>query len=471
VQKNYFPFKQILILFVNNFKQIFIMNNLIKLFFLSFALFFVSNSYAQHQQKVILLTNATVFDGENEQLIEGTDVLIEGNLITQIAKNITAPANAEVINVQGKTLIPGLSDSHVHIMWNDNIEYLIYNAQEGYLGVLAARNAKEMLMRGFTTVRDMGGPAMGLKKAIDDGVTPGPRILPSGAFVSQSAGHGDFEPRMSYKSPYYSGHVDNAYIRGWTIIADGVPEVLKATREILRSGATQIKIMGSGSITGAHDPLDVTEYTIDELKAIVKEAEKWGTYATIHAYSSESILNAIEAGVRSIEHGLFASEDAMKLMKEKDIFFSTQFLSYSATPEEAGMEGPAIPKYLEAQKGAVAGYKNAKKVGVKMSFGTDILGGLQIATFQTQEFLARSKYFSGYEILKQATSNNAELFERSGKRHPYQEGALGVVKVGAYADILLVDGNPLEDISLLADPAKNLKLIMKDGKIYKNTLE
>lgn len=419
----------------------------------------------------ILFTNVNVFDGKNKALIEDANIVVTGNLITAISTEPLAVAGGRVIDGGGRMLIPGLTDSHTHIVWNDNIEKLIYSAPEGYVGVLAAKNAREMLLRGFTTVRDLGGPAHGLAQAIDAGIVDGPRIFPSGAFLSQSSGHGDFDPRLYYLSPHFTGQIDKAYLRGWTIIADGVPEVQKGSREILRAGATQIKIMGSGSITGAHDPLDVTEYTLEELKAIVKEADKWGTYATIHAYSSESIMNAIEAGVQSVEHALFASEKAMKLMKKKDVFFSTQFLSYSLTPEEAGMTGPAVPKYLEAQAGAKKGYELAKKVGVKMTWGTDILGSLDLTRLQSQEFVARSKYFSGYEILKQATSNNAELFARSGLRSPYQDGPLGVIEEGAYADILLVNGNPLEDITLLADPEKNLALIMKDGVIYKNTLE
>lgn len=418
----------------------------------------------------ILFTNATVFDGVNEKPMTNTSVLVEGNLIKEIGPNIKATKNIQVIDVEGRTLMPGLTDCHTHIMWNDNIEYLIYSSQDGYLGAMAAKNAEQMLMRGFTTVRDLGGPSFGLKKAIDDGAIPGPRILPSGAFISQTAGHGDFDTRMKYQSNHYTGQTDLAYTRGWTIVADGVPEVIKASREILRAGATQLKIMGSGSITGAHDPLDVTEYTLEELKAIVKEADKWGTYATIHAYSTESIMNAIEAGVKVIEHGLFASEDAMELMKEKDIFFSTQFLSYSATPEQAGMTGESVAKYNQAKAGAINGYKTAKKAGVKMSFGTDLLGGLEVAKAQNLEFLARAEYFTAYEILKQATSNNAELFERSGKRHPYQQGPLGVIQEGAYADIVVVNGNPLKDIKLLANPEENLTIIMKDGKVYKNTL-
>jgi imidazolonepropionase-like amidohydrolase len=449
------------------------MKNVFNLAFLATFLIALSlNGFAQDAEKqtVTLLTNANVFDGVNEQLIEGTDVLIEGNLIKQIAKNIKAPKGAEVIDIQGKTLLPGLTDAHVHLMLHSEVGYLIYSSPEGYSGAKAARNAYDMLMRGFTTVRDIGGPAIGLKYAIDEGAIPGPRILPAGAMISQSAGHGDFNSSQTYWSSHFAGQIDPAYIRGWTITADGVPEVQKATRETLRSGVAQIKIMGSGSILGAHDPLDVTEYTLEELQAIVKEADKWGTYASIHAYSSESVMNAIEAGVQSIEHGLFASEEAFRLMKEKDVVFSTQYIAFSSTPEEAGMNAVAAPKYLEAKAGADKGFELAKKMGVKMAFGTDIVGSLDLATYQSQEFVLRLKHYTPYEILKQATSENAALFERSGKRHPYLEGPLGVVKVGAYADVVVVEGNPLKDITLLAEPAKNLKLIMKDGKVYKNTL-
>ncbi|WP_063850762.1 amidohydrolase family protein [Flammeovirga sp. SJP92] len=420
-------------------------------------------------QDRILIKNVNVFDGKNEKLKEGVDVLVQGNKIHQIGKNISADS-CEVIDGQGKVLIPGLTDSHTHIMWNDDIEYLVYGAPEGYSGVLAAVNAREMLMRGFTTIRDVGGPSFGLKHLIDEGVTPGPRILPSGAFLSQTSGHGDYDPKEWYLSPHFTGQIDKAYLRGWTIIADGVAETQKATRDILRGGAAQIKAFGSGSITGAHDPIDVTEYTIEELETIVKETDKWGTYATIHAYSNEGVQNAINAGFQCVEHGLFATEETFQMMKDHDVFFSTQFLAFGLTPEQAGLKGEAAKKYLVAQAGAEAGYERAKKIGVKMSWGTDALGSLDIQRMQSLEFTARSKYFTGYEILVQATSNNAELFERSGERHPYKEGPLGVVEKGAYADLLIVEGNPLEDIKLLSNPEKNLLLIMKDGKVFKNIL-
>ncbi|OHX66700.1 metal-dependent hydrolase family protein [Flammeovirga pacifica] len=435
--------------------------------FLAILLIFTSQAFAQNK---IVIKNVNVFDGKNEKLNKGVDVLVEGNMIQKIAANINVDS-CEIIDGHGQTLIPGLTDSHTHIMWNDDIEYLVYGAPEAYSGVLASVNAREMLMRGFTTVRDLGGPSFGLKQLIDKGVTEGPRILPSGAFLSQTSGHGDYDPKEFYLSPHFTGQIDKAYLRGWTIIADGPDEVRKATRDVLRGGASQIKAFGSGSITGAHDPIDVTEYTLEELDAIATETQKWGTYATIHAYSDQGIQNAINAGFKSIEHGLFATEETFKMMKDNDVFFSTQFLAFSLTPEQAGMKGESVKKYLIAQAGAEAGYKRAKAAGVKMSWGTDALGSLETQRMQSLEFTARSKYFSGYEILVQATSNNAELFERSGERHPYKEGKLGVVEKGAYADLLIVDGNPLEDINLLSNPEKNLLLIMKDGKVFKNKLK
>lgn len=424
---------------------------------------------AQTGPQATIIKGAAIFDGKASDLVTGSDVLIENGMISAIGPDLKAEG-AEVIDAAGLTLIPGLMDAHVHIMWNDEIETLIYGAPHEYTGVMAAEGAHRMLMRGFTTVRDAGGPSFGLKMAIDNGTIAGPRILPSGFFISQTAGHGDFEPRLNYLSPHFTGQLDPAYLRGWTIIADGKAEAIKAARETLRYGASQIKIMGSGSITGAHDPLDVTEFTLEELQAIVAESDKWGTYSCIHAYSDASIQNAIKAGVRSVEHGLFASEQSMQMMKDNDVFFSTQYLTYAANPEDTGLTGDAIPKFLQAKAGATAGYEQAKAMGLKVAWGTDILGTIDKGPFQSLEFTARLPYYSPTEILMQATSGNAELLERSGPRHPYRDGPLGVIEPGAYADLLLVNGNPLDDIALLTTPEASLALIMKGGVIHKNLL-
>jgi len=434
------------------------------------VLFFCSFSYAQDKEITTLITNAKIFNGVSEKLIEGSDILIENNLIIKIAPNIKKPKGASVIDAEGHVLTPGFIDSHTHIMWNDDIEYLVYGSAHEYTGVMAAVAAEQMLMRGFTAIRDMGGPSIGLQKAIDDGVAKGPRIFSSGYFISQTSGHGDFNKQLNYQSPYFTNHVDPLYTRGWTLIADGVPEIKKAVRENLRQGVTQIKIMGSGSITGAHDPIDVTEYTLEEMKAIVKEAEKWGTYATVHAYSDESIQNAINAGVKSVEHGLFASAETFEMMKKNNVIFSTQFLSYSLKPEDIGMTGETAKKFLIAQDAAEGGYKRSKELKLKMALGTDILGDIKLQELQMQELVARTKYYTNAEILMQATSINGELLALSGERSPYKEGALGIIKEGAYADLLILKENPLENIEILTK-TENLLVIMKDGKIYKNNLD
>ncbi len=428
-------------------------------------------SFATKIQEKILFTNIKIFDGKHQELKVGYKLLVEKNKITKIAKDLKADANTTLIDGKGSVLMPGLIDAHTHLMVTDTFENVIYRQEQTYVGAVAAKAAYAMLMRGFTTIRDAGGPVSGVKRAIDNGIIIGPRIFPSNAFISQTGGHGDFDPAMSYLSPYFTGIANKATLFGWVMLADGVPEVQKATREVLRSGASQVKVMASGSITGAHDPIDVTEYTYEELKAIVTEAEHWGTYVMIHGYSDNAVRNAIKAGVKSIEHGLLVKPETLKLMKEKDIWLSTQCISYSKEAKELGLEGtPMEKKFNEAKTGAEQTYKLAKEYGLKLAWGTDTFGSLELQATQSDEFTARAKYFSPFEILQQATSLNAQLLSLSGKRSPYQEAPLGVIAEGAYADLLLIKGNPMEDVTLLSKPETNIALIMKDGKIYKNRL-
>ena len=449
-----------------------------KKFFLLSMLLMVLGFNGLHAQEApkpkpqTLFLNVKIFDGKSDKLISGKDVLVEGNRIVKIAPRIATNRMARIIDGQGKILMPGLIDAHVHLTAVKSFDEAIYKYEPTYIAALATEAARRMLMRGFTTVRDAGGPVMGLKRAIDEGTVPGPRIFPSNAFVSQTGGHGDFDLSMTYLSPLFAGQLDKAYLFGWTMTADGVPEVRKAVREVLRSGASQVKIMASGSITGAHDPLDVVEYTPEEMRAIVEEAEKWGTYAMAHAYSDAAVRTALDAGVKTIEHGLMASPETLKLMKEKGAWLSTQCLNYSKNAEDFGVEMPAsvAAKFNEAKQSAERIFKLAKQYGIKMSWGTDGLGSLEVLDTQSQEFTCRKKYFSDAEILKQATSLNGELLTLIGRRSPYPDGPLGVIEEGAYADLLIVDGNPLQDISLLTRTDKTLHLIMKDGKIYKNTL-
>jgi len=435
---------------------------------LSILLFLTVGAYAGNY----LFTNIKIFDGKSNRLIEGKKVLVIGNKIAKIAPKIDVNKSVEIIDGKGAVVMPGLIDAHTHLMVVKPFDQAIYTYEPTYIASLATEAARRMLMRGFTTVRDAGGPVMGLKRAIDEGVVPGPRIFPSNAFISQTGGHGDFDTSMTYLSRYFSGQMDKAYLFGWTMTADGVPEVRKAVREVLRSGASQIKVMGSGSITGAHDPLDVVEYTPKEMRAIVEEAQKWGTYVMVHAYGDKAVRMAVEAGVKSIEHGLMASPETLKMMKKKGVWLSTQCLNYSKNVEDFGVEMPAnvAAKFNEAKKSAERVYGLAKKYGLKLAWGTDTFGSLEVQDTQPDEFVARKKYFSDLEILKQVTSLNGELLALSGRRSPYPDGKLGVIEEGAYADILIVDGDPTKDVSLLAKSKKHIRLIMKDGKVYKNTL-
>ncbi len=419
----------------------------------------------------VLFTNINIFDGRSDQLTMGQNVLVEGNLIVQIGEGLKADAGATVIDGGGRMLMPGLMDAHVHLMLNDAPAKAIYEESWAYVGAQAVAGARAMLLRGFTTVRDVGGPVGGLKKAIDEGLVAGPRVFPSEGFISQTSGHGDLETSVFKLSPYFTGIPDKAELLGWGFVADGVPEVQKATREILRKGATQIKIMAGGGVSSYYDPLDTTQYTLEEMRAIVTEAENWGTYVAAHAYTDLAVKQCIEAGIKSIEHGPFLQEDTLKLMAKKGVWLSPQVFLFGMTPEQLNIVGtPSEPKMRQVNEGSANLMKWAKKFGVKIAWGTDLFGPPAKQALQSKEFIARANFFTPYEILKQVTSSNAELFKLSGKRHPYQEGELGVIQEGAYADLLVIDGNPLNDITILADPEKNLRIIMKDGKIYKNTL-
>jgi imidazolonepropionase-like amidohydrolase len=419
----------------------------------------------------ILFTNVNVFDGVNEELIENANVFVVGNRIAEVSTEPLAAANARIIDGGGRTLMPGLIDSHVHLMINDAPHLSIYEKPWPYVGAQAVAGAEAMLLRGFTTVRDVGGPVVGLKDAIDQGFVKGPRVLPSGAFISQTSGHGDLATSSAKLSPYFTGIPDKATLFGWGFVADGVPEVQKAAREVLRTGATQIKVMAGGGVSSYFDPLDTTQYTLEELKAIVVEAEHWGTYVAAHAYTDAAVQLCIDAGIKSIEHGPFLTEKTLKRMAKEGVWLSPQAYLFGMTPEELNIVGtPAEPKMRQVNTDSDIVMRLAGKLGVKVAWGTDLFGPPAKQALQPLEFRARARYFSNVEILRQATSLNAELLELSGLRHPYTEGALGVIERGAYADIILVDGNPLDDIELMVDPATNFRLIMKDGVIYKNTL-
>ena len=417
----------------------------------------------------ILITNANIFNGISDKLSQDMDVLIEGNKISKIGRDLTVDEGVKVIDANGRTLTPGFIDAHVHLFWNRSILGMLENGSD-YHAATTLKEAEATLMRGFTTVRDTGGNVFGVRKAIDEGLFPGPRILASGAAISMTAGHGDF--RFLNELPRaFGGPAQTPMERvGGIIFADGVDEMLVATREQMRHGANFIKVFVGGAVSGLRDPLDIAEYSDAEISAAVGEAERWNTYVAVHAYTDRSVRTALNLGVKSIEHANLLTKETLLLAKKKGAFISAQTGVFLA---------PAPDSFSEAQKArhkiAADGLDTmmslAAKYKVKVGFGSDFIEDPELKKLQLQEFTNRLKWFTPVQILKQATSVNAELLELSGPRHPYREGKLGVIEVGAYADILLINGNPLVNMEILLDYDNTLALIMKDGIIYKSTIK
>lgn len=438
---------------------------------LGLALLFLLLSFCATAQKVVLISNVKIFNGKDNSTVTG-HVLITDDAITKISTTpipTNKSAMTTIIDGKGKFLMPGLIDAHVHTMFESIQMAVGLSSEIGYVNIVAAKAAEAQLLRGFTTVRDLGGSSFSLKRSIDEGYVKGPRIFPSGATISQTSGHGDFGhptdvPKDLDRSLSYLER------SGQTIIADGVDQVLIRTREQLRQGASQIKIMAGGGVSSAYDPLDVAQYTEEELSAAVKAAAGWNTYVTVHAYTPTAVQAAIKAGVKCIDHGHLIDEETAKLMAEKGIWWSMQPFQddQDAAPFPEGSE--ARKKYLQMVEGTENAYKLAKKYNIKLAFGTDILFDPKLAKRQGAQLAKLAKWFTPFEVLKMATSDNASLLEMSGPRNPYNK-KLGVIEEGAYADLILVEGNPLENINLVADPDKNFILIMKNGEVIKNTIK
>ncbi len=423
----------------------------------------------QAQEKQVLIENVKLLDYKTQMLTPPKHVLINGNTIQTIS---TSPIDVQSKNIvkidaKGKTLMPGLIDVHVHLVFGALTmpQMMTNDLSEEFLIKTVGLSAQQMLMRGFTSVRDVGGPIFPLKAAIDKGKLLGPRIWPSGAVVSQTAGHGDFRTQEE-KSRRFFGIVSRAERYGATFIADGRDEVLTAVRENLRFGASQIKLMAGGGTSSAYDPVDVTQYTLDEMKAAVEAAEDWGTYVTVHAYTPRAIRRAIEAGVKCIEHGQLLDEETLQLIAKKNIWLSLQNL-VEDTPDMDPQRRIKRKPVIEGQEKV---WPMAKKYGVKLAWGTDFLFEPELNKMQNAFILRLQKWFTNAEIIKMITQDNGELLQLSGLRSPYP-GKLGIVEEGALADLILVDGDPLKNLKLLADPEKNFLLIMKDGQIHKNSLQ
>jgi imidazolonepropionase-like amidohydrolase len=416
----------------------------------------------------VLFENVRVFDG-TAALTPATNVLIVGDTIATISRGpITPPAGDSVIRIAGggRTLMPGLIDAH----WHSSLAALpvadLLTADLGYVELRAGREATKTLLRGFTSVRDAGGPIFGLKRAIDEQIIAGPRIWPSGAFITQSGGHFDFRlPTEIPAAPNRSLY--RFEIDGAAMIADSPDEVRQRAREQLMLGASQIKLAAGGGVSSHYDPLDVTQFTEDEMRAAVEAAENWGTYVMVHAYTPRAIQMAIRAGVKCIEHGQLVDDETAKIMAAKGIWWSLQpFLDDS----DANAVAPVNRlKKLQMVAGTDKAYALAKKYKIKTAWGSDILFSGKLAGRQGALLTKLVRWYTPAEVLKMATADNAQLLALSGLRSPYQ-GTLGVVQTGALADLLLVDGNPLENIKLIEDPEKNFLVIMKGGQIAKNAV-
>ncbi|CDT47737.1 metal-dependent hydrolase family protein [Vibrio coralliirubri] len=417
-----------------------------------------------------LITNANVFNGVDNNLIENVSILIEDNLITQIGE-IDPTIADETIDAQGGTVMPGLIDAHVHITLSAPFNMIDTMTREE-VAIRSAKISEEMLMRGFTTIRDVAGNTLGLKNSIDNGYATGPRILPSMAAISQTCGHSDYRQNQAQER-LANGHEDSPMMKlGAMKVADGRSEVLKAVREQLFMGASQIKIMAGGGASSTFDPLDTLQFTSEEMKAAVDAASDYGTYVAAHIHTSDAMRRAAEAGVMSFEHATIMDDDIAEIIKDKGIWVIPSYFTSSLIAERK-IPLPNEETYRKTERVGKAMFKSAeliKKYDIQnIAFGTDCVGETNVHATQLNELGAIEQVFDTITALRMATSNCGRLFEMSTYQHPYQEGKLGQIVEGAYADLLIIDGNPLESVACVAN-TETQKLIMKDGKVYKNTL-
>ncbi|MCP4401796.1 MAG: amidohydrolase family protein [bacterium] len=458
--------------------------------------------------EVTLIKNVNVWDGKSENLKEGYDVLIVRNMIKKVAKDIPASGTYEVdvkrdkvssmsapsdyrtytihtiseeggiekksvkINVidgGGKTLMPGLIDMHTHVSLPIGIAEMRDVYDDMTAGAMAGQNMRKYyLMRGFTTVRDIGGASAGIAKAIKEGVLVGPRMYSAGAVISQTSGHGDWGTKTALL-----GDAGPMQDRGDTIVADGVPEVLKAARTNLRRGAAQLKIMAGGGVASDFDPLESLQYTSEEIQAAVKVAESYGTYVASHGFTDHSVNHALNNGVRSIEHGHTMKEETVKRLSTMDnVVFSVQAyvgeILFQKPEEISFFTADHVRKGKAVHEGANQVFGWLKKYKVFCIGGSDMYGADQLP-LAMEDIIVREKWWAPFEALQQNTYNAGIVLKWSGPMDPYKDGTLGTIEEGGYADMLIIDGNPLEGLKVLRDE-KNMQLIMKDGIVYKNTL-
>ena len=434
---------------------------------LTFSLILVQAQ--QESPKLTLITNVSVWDGTSASL-KNADVLIENNLIKEVKSNITPPSGAMKIDGKGGTLMPGMIDMHSHFAIQEGMLVGRDQYDQMAMGARAYKDMLGYLDQGFTTARDAGGNILGLAKAINSGLLTGPRLFPSGGFLSQTGGHAD---TGSFNDEI--GATDPLEFHGFGYITDGVPEVQKAARMNLRAGATQIKIMAGGGVASEFDPIHMTQFSEEEMRAAVEVAKDYGTYVMAHAYHDRSVNRCIDAGVKVIEHNFLVSEETIKRMKENEVALSAQVvmsLVAFAKPEEITFfSADQKKKASQVYQGAKQMFTWAKKHDLIVVTGGDMFGPAYTSTQATNiTSLVDLMGWEPVEALRTATSNAGMVLSWSGEMNPYKEGKIGIIEDGAYADLIIVNGDPLDNIKLIEDYINNFKLIMKDGVVYKNTL-
>ena len=406
---------------------------------------------------VTILRNASVLDPERGELAEGQSVAISGNRIADVGRGLTGPDDAVVLDVAGQTVMPGLIDAHTHPAVVDMDVFAMAEWPPSYVAARAGRALEGMLARGFTTIRDVGGGDFGLARAVEDGYFTGPRIRFGGKQLSQTGGAGD------WRAPSRRVYDDNYYSPAIGVICDGVPEVRRAVREEVRRGAHHIKVYLSGAVDSPSDRVDSTQFSLEELRAIVEEAAAANIYVAGHAYTSRAINRGLECGVRSIEHGNLMDSSSIPLFKQYDAFYVPTIVTYHtlAAKSRAGLLSADIAaKLQQVIDGAIGALEMAHAAGIPIVYGTDLFADMHDQ--QLQEFVIRAEVQPPADLIRSATTTAAQLLGLAGE--------VGVVAPGALADLLVVDGNPLEDIRVLTTPQRSLKLIMKDGQVYKNEL-
>ncbi|QEL27078.1 amidohydrolase family protein (plasmid) [Bosea sp. F3-2] len=403
--------------------------------------------------------NFALLEPEFGELRRGYELLVEGDTIRELSDKPIKSAKADVIDCGGRTLMPGLIDSHVHVFLSEVYIRSMESMPLTLMTARAVRLMKGMLDRGFTSVRDTGGADWGIKEAVEKGDVAGPRLFIAGAAIGPTGGHSDPRRRTDF-----GGRCHCCNAMAYTMnVSDGVSSVRKSAREQMRLGADHIKIMMSGGVASPYDPLDSMQFSVDEVKAAVEEAEAFGRYVCAHAYTPEAITRAAECGVRAIEHGNLIDDASAKLMAQNGMFLTANLVAYYAMKERAaefGMTGDMLAKNDLVIDGGLRSLEICKRAGVPVAFGSDLLGQLQVE--QSREFLLRQEVLSPIEIIRSATTVGAQILRMEGK--------LGTLKAGAYADFILVDGDPLKDFSLFQEQGRHLAAIVKGGIFYKNTL-